>query len=134
MRFSVGNSGVHISVQMHDDSTFDEVKQVMAGVAVALGYSTRMAEEILESVEDVLSESTCRVCYRVTSPGEECSHCGGASCYECGKPHELVRPGKTQPTCDCESKHMGCGGCASTRCVSRAEPAPGPRPDCWIDC
>jgi len=32
----------------------------------------------------------------------ECSHCGGASCPECGEPHQLVRPGKTQPTCQCE--------------------------------
>jgi hypothetical protein len=32
-----------------------------------------------------------------------CSDCGGASCGQCGKPHELVRPGKTQPMCDCDA-------------------------------
>lgn len=25
----------------------------------------------------------------------------GVSCADCGLPHEWVRPGKTQPTCDC---------------------------------
>lgn len=30
-------------------------------------------------------------------------------CIECGKPWELVRPGKSQPTCDCQDKCDTCG-------------------------
>jgi hypothetical protein len=30
-------------------------------------------------------------------------------CYECGAPIERVRPGKTQPTCDCQDKCPECG-------------------------
>lgn len=33
-----------------------------------------------------------------------------ATCSDCGKPHEVVRPGKTQPTCECaEYCTFGCG-------------------------
>lgn len=32
------------------------------------------------------------------------------SCGVCGEPHEMVRPGKTQPTCICDSICDICGG------------------------
>lgn len=32
------------------------------------------------------------------------------SCPECGTPHELVRPGKTQPVCICHLICDTCGG------------------------
>lgn len=37
---------------------------------------------------------------------------GGArtSCGECGEPHQPVRPGKTQPSCDCADLCRACGG------------------------
>jgi len=31
-------------------------------------------------------------------------------CAKCGKPHEWVRPGKTQPTCLCDITCSRCGG------------------------
>jgi len=33
-----------------------------------------------------------------------------AECPECGAPHEVVRPGKTQPTCICHLICDACGG------------------------
>ncbi len=30
-------------------------------------------------------------------------------CNECGAPFEIVRPGKYQPTCDCQDKCETCG-------------------------
>ena len=31
------------------------------------------------------------------------------NCYICGDEWELVRPGKSQPTCDCQDKCPDCG-------------------------
>ena len=46
--------------------------------------------------------SACPVCGEPVVGYEVCSHCGGCSCPTCEEPHQLVRPGKTQPNCECD--------------------------------
>ena len=43
------------------------------------------------------------------------------TCTECGEPFELVRPGKSQPTCDCWRK---CDHCGQKRVEYHGEPDP----------
>lgn len=35
--------------------------------------------------------------------------CMGATCPDCGEPHQIVRPGKTEPTCSCDRICFQCG-------------------------
>lgn len=35
--------------------------------------------------------------------------CFDAFCPNCERPHETIRPGKTQPTCDCDDYCEECG-------------------------
>ncbi len=71
-------------------------------------------------------------------PDDEWDEAKDVTCAECGAPHQMVRPGKTQPTCLCDAYRHECDQHEETRrqlaeALKRAD-AKGAEEVGWIPC
>jgi hypothetical protein len=99
-------------IDMPDVDTFDEMVRYMEATGEPYGCKWDKEGNYLgEPITPVglTTESfearriPCPVCKGDLKGHEhECPHCGGCACSQCGRPHQLVRPGKTQPDCECD--------------------------------